>query len=179
MGEAAKTLHGSAHRGPAAGQCLYRLHRNSGATVVVGLGSGRFSRQRSDARASGCERDPSPQRGHARFQKEEKDDSRPQPEARTRSSKSLGDFFCHITTLLLGLSIRKPTELKPKSPVLLPGDVIRGTKPLKFGTNSSPGRQRRSQRCFAGDLILSANQTSELSKSQECFQRAGVEALAG
>ena len=143
MGEAAKTLHGSAHRGPAAGQCLYRLHRNSGATVVVGLGSGRFSRQRSDARASGCERDPSPpKRGHARFQKEEKDDSRPQPEARTRSSKGPRNFVYHTTTLLLGLSIRKTTEFMPKSPVLLLRDVIRRTVTLSFKTNSSPGRQR-------------------------------------
>jgi len=89
--------------------------------TVLGLNKGRFCRQRSEARASGCERDPSrpPKRGHARFQKEEKDDSRPQPEARARSSKSPKNFVYHTTTLLLGLSIRKSTEFRPKSPVFL------------------------------------------------------------
>ena len=124
--------------------------------TVVGLGNGSFaaSGRTLAPPAASVTLPASSKRGHARFQKEEKDDSRPQPEARTRSSKSPRNFFHHTTTLLLGLSIRKPTDFMPKSPVLLLRDVLRRTVTLKLKTNSSPGRQRRSQRCFAVALLL-------------------------
>jgi hypothetical protein len=123
--------HGSAHRGPAGGQWL-------GWVVGYFTASGR----KLAPPAASVTLPASPKRGHARFQKEEKNDSRPQPEARTRSSKSPRNFFHHTTTLLLGLSIRKTTEFMPKSPVFLLRDVIRRTVTLKFETNSSPGRQK-------------------------------------
>jgi hypothetical protein len=141
VGEAAKMSHGSAHRGPADGQWSDWIR---GYFTANG--------RKLAPPAASVTLPSSPTRGHARFQKEGKNDSRPQPEARTRSSKSPRNFFHHTTTLLLGLSIRKTTEFMPKSPVLLLRDVIRRTVTLKFETNSSPGRQR-SQRCFAGDLI--------------------------
>jgi hypothetical protein len=83
------------------------------------------------------------------FKKEEKDDSCPQPEARTRSS-SPRNFFHHTTTLLMGLSIRKTTELMPKSPVLLLRDVIRRTVKVRDQLLSMTPKD---QRCFAGDFI--------------------------
>jgi hypothetical protein len=101
--------HGSAHRGPADGQWLVGWIRGDFAA------SGR----KLAPPAASVTLPASPKRGHARFQKEEKNDSRPQPEARTRSSKSLRNFVYHTTTLLMGLSIRKTTEFMPKSPVFL------------------------------------------------------------
>jgi hypothetical protein len=56
---------------------------------------------------------------------------------RNSAAKSRSNFFYHTTTLLLRLSIRKPTELMPKNPVLSLRDMIRRTVTLKFKTNSS------------------------------------------
>jgi hypothetical protein len=141
VGEAAKMSHGSAHRGPADGQWSDWIR-----------GYFTASGRKLAPPAASVTLPASPTRGHARFQKEGKSDSRPQPEARTRSSKGPKNFLSYYHTFA-GLSIRKSTEFMPKNPVILLWNVIRRTVTLKFETNSSPRRQR-SQRCLAVALLL-------------------------